>query len=452
VGTQLAATGDKSMNTATMDTDVRVTKTDEEKKKLRTVVGSSLIGTTIEFFDFFIYGTAAALVFPKLFFPNLSPLAGILAAYATLAIPFTTRPLGAIIFGNYGDKLGRKKMLILSLMIMGLATFAIGLVPTYESIGVAAPILIVVLRLIQGFALGGEWGGATTMVVEYAPQAKRGFFGSFVQLGNVIGLFIATLVFALLPKDTLLDGWWRLPFLASILMLFVGLIIRSKIEETPIFAQMNKAEPPQTPIMEVLRNHKKAVFLAMGMRTGEIVLGWLVIGFLLTYATKTVGFSSNDVLYAILGASGAGIITFPLFGALSDRIGRRPVYLIGAVIAAAFAFPFFWLIDSKIPVLFFFSIIFGYSIGLGAMFSVQPAFFSETFDTNVRYTGVSLGYQLANIIGGLTPMIATYLVAAAGGKSWPISTFLMLASLVTVGCVLVSKETSGSSLARRIRS
>ncbi|VTU13260.1 Proline porter II [Variovorax sp. SRS16] len=434
---------------ATVAADRSMGGADDRNQKLRTVVGSSLIGTTIEFFDFFIYGTAAALVFPKLFFPTLSPLVGILAAYATLAIPFLTRPLGAIVFGNYGDKLGRKKMLILSLMIMGLATFAIGLVPTYESIGVAAPILIIVLRLVQGFALGGEWGGATTMVVEYAPPARRGFFGSFVQLGNVLGLFIATLVFALLPKDTLLDGWWRLPFLASILMLGVGLVIRSKIEETPIFAQLKTSEVRRTPIVDVLRHHKKAVLLAMGMRTGEIVLGWLVIGFLLTYATKTVGFSSNDVLYAILGASGLGLFTFPLFGALSDRIGRRPVYLIGAIIAAVFAFPFFWLIDAKVPALFFFAIIFGYAIALGAMFSVQPAFFSEAFDTNVRYTGVSLGYQLANVIGGLTPMIATSLVAAAGGKSWPISTFLAIASLITVGCVLLSRETSGSSLASR---
>ena len=270
-------------------------------------------------------------------------------------------------------------------------------------------------------------------------------------MGNVLGLFTSTLVFALLPKDALLDGGWRIPFLISIVILFVGLVIRSKVEESPVFRQNAQREPGQDrmPVMEVLRHHKRPVLLAMGMRTGEIVLGWLVIGFLLSYATKTVGFTSDNVLHAILGASACGMLTFPMFGALSDRIGRRPVYLIGAVVAAVFAFPFFWLIDSKVPSLFYFAIVFGYSIGLGAMFSVQPAFFSEAFDTRVRYTGVSMGFQMANVIGGLTPMIATALVAWSGGASWPISAFLAIACLVTVACVYVSRETSGTSLVTR---
>ncbi|WP_426413676.1 MFS transporter [Bradyrhizobium ganzhouense] len=418
------------------------------RSKLATVVGSSLVGTTIEFYDFFIYGTAAALVFPRVFFPTLSPYAGIMAAYATLAIPFLTRPLGAIVFGHFGDRFGRKATLVTSLGIMGLSTFAIGLVPSYDSIGLAAPAIIILLRLLQGFAIGGEWGGAATMIVEYAPANRRGFFGTFVQLGNVIGLFTSTLVFALLPQDSLNGDGWRVPFLISILLLAVGSFIRSKVDESPVFeaaARKPQAER-RAPIMEILRNGKKPVLIAMGMRTGEIILGWLVIGFLLSYATRTVGLTSQHVLIALLAASGLGIVTVPLFGALSDRIGRRPVYLFGAGLAAVFAFPLFWMINTANPVLIFFAIVFGYAVALAAMFAVQPAFFSESFSTGVRYTGISLGFQLANIIGGLTPMIATFLVAQAGGASWPISVFLMTGCAITVGCVLATTETAGRRL------
>ena len=393
------------------------------RTKLATVVGSSLIGTTIEFYDFFIYGTAAALVFPQLFFPRLAPFAGIMAAYATLAIPFLTRPIGAVVFGHYGDMRGRKRMLILALTLMGGSTFAIGLVPGYATIGIWAPVLVIVLRLVQGFALGGEWGGATTMVIEYAPTHRRGLFGTFVQLGNVVGLFVSTLVFALIPRAILLAGGWRIPFLISIVMLGVGLFIRDRIAETPVFAALEQrtAGVRRTPVLDVLRGGKRVVLLATAMRTGEIVLGWLVIGFLLSYATRRVGLTSDDVLYAILAASGAGMVTVPLFGLLSDRIGRRPVFPLGAIIAAVIAFPMFWLVDSGSVPLFLGAVVFGYAVALAAMFAVEPAFFAEAFDTGTRYTGVSLGFQLANIIGGLTPLIATALVQAAGGASWPIS-------------------------------
>jgi Arabinose efflux permease len=410
------------------------------------VAGSSFIGTTIEFYDFFIYGTAAALVFPELFFPGLSPLIGLLASYATLAITFVTRPIGAIVFGHYGDKLGRKNMLILALAIMGIATFLIGLLPTYDSVGVWAPILIITLRLIQGFALGGEWGGAATMLIEYAPPERRGFFGTFVQLGNVAGLFISTAVFAAIPDQSLTTWGWRVPFLLSIILLFVGLFIRAKIEETPVFKKMKDTQKEDViPVVEVARSHTKQVLLAMGMRTGEIVLGWIIIGFILSYATQ-VGFSRGTALNGILAASGCGAITFLFYGWLSDRIGRRPVFLIGAGSALAFAFPFFWLIDSGQLMLFYGALIIGYAVCLGAMFSIEPSFFSELFSTNVRYTGISLGFQLANIIGGLTPMIATALVAWAGGKSWPIALFLAVGCMVTILSVFFARETFRDNL------
>lgn len=427
-----------------------------ERRKLLTVLGSGLSGTTIEFYDFFIYGTAAALVFPSLFFPNLSALMALLVSFLTLSITFVSRPIGAIVFGHYGDKIGRKKSLVLSLMIMGISTFFIGLIPSYDTIGNAAPLILIFLRLCQGFAIGGEWGGATTLITEYAPRHRRGFFGTFVQLGNVLGLFIATGVFALvvmLPEDDLMSWGWRVPFLLSIALLFVGMFIRSRIEETPVFQENQKqqqnapkAAEQKFPVLTVLKHHRKAVFLAMGMRMGEIVLGWLTVAFFMSYVTRELNFTRETALNGLLLASFVGIFTFPFFGWLSDKIGRRPVYLAGAAITLIFAFPLFWMIDSGSVKMFMFATTFCYSVGLGMMFSVQPAFFSELFDTSVRYTGVSLGFQLANIVGGLTPMIGTLLLVWSGGASWPISLFLACMALITILCVCVTRESYNDEL------
>jgi len=279
----------------------------KERKKLLTVVGSGLTGTTIEFYDFFIYGTAAALVFPKLFFPNLSPLMGLIISFLTLSITFVSRPIGAIVFGHYGDKIGRKKSLVISLMIMGVSTFCIGLIPSYDSIGNAAPFLLIFLRLCQGFAIGGEWGGATTLITEYAPKNRRGFFGTFVQLGNVLGLFIATAVFAMvawLPENQLMSWGWRIPFLLSVALLFVGLFIRSKIEETPVFKEgKEKEKEHKYPVLAIFKHHKRSVFMAMGMRMGEIVLGWLTVAFFMSYVTRELDFTRGVKGYRYLPAA-----------------------------------------------------------------------------------------------------------------------------------------------------
>ncbi len=417
------------------------------KERLAAVVASSMLGTAIEFYDFFIYATAAALVFPHLFFPTLRPVYGLMASYATLAIPFTTRPIGALLFGHYGDRFGRKKMLIVALLVMGLSTFGMGLMPGFAAIGGWAPVLVILLRLLQGLGLGGEWGGAAAMVIECAPRGRRGFYGSFVQTGTMIGLFLSVLVFALIPQASLLAGGWRIPFLASIAALALGLFMRARLAETPLFsALVARKAVRRAPVADILRWGKRAVLLAMGVRTAEMVLGWLVVGFLLSYATRTLGFSAREVLWAILAASAAAMATGPLAGWVSDRVGRRPVLLFGACASALVAFPLFWLADTGSFPLFLFAVAFAFAVGDAVMFAVQPAFFAEAFATGVRYTGISLGFQLAGITGGLTPLLATWLLTLSGGRSWIISLFLLAACAVTIACALAMPERARARL------
>jgi MFS family permease len=416
--------------------------------QLNKVVASSLIGTALEYYDFFIFGTASAVVFPRLFFPNLSSLGGILAAYATLSIPFLVRPIGGAVFGHFGDTIGRKKMLIVTLVMMGLSTFGIGLVPAYDTIGFWAPLLVITFRVIQGVALSGEWGGAAIMIVEHSPPQRRGFYSALTQIGNPMALFVSALMFAIIPTASLLNGAWRIPFLLSIVALGIGLYIRTHVQESPIFASLKESgRSSRTPFLDILRRGKRPVLMAAGTRAGEAVLAWIVIAFLLSYATRTLGFSSQTVLYGILTTSGLAMITFPIFGAISDRVGRRAVFLFGAGTTAIFAFPFFWLIDSGSPALFYIAVVFGYAVSVSAMYALEPVFFSEAFDTSVRFSGISTGFNIGGVIGGVTPMIGTSLVALAGGKSWALSIFIMVAGLITVVCVCMISERAGQSLA-----
>src|SRR5262245_10337496 len=323
-----------------------------ESTPIRRVILASFIGTAIEWYDFFLYGTAAALVFNKLFFPNINPLAGTLSAFGTFAVGFVARPVGGVIFGHFGDRIGRTSMLIYALLIMGIATFVIGLLPTYASLGIWAPILLVTMRFAQGIGVGGEWGGAVLMAVEHSTLGSRGFHGSWVQMGVGAGLLLSTLTFtvfsSILSQAEFLAWGWRIPFLLSVILIGVGLFIRLRIVETPIFARLKETKgETQQPIVEVLRQHPRDVLLAMGMRFAENGPFYIISVFVLSYGEAHLRLPKNTMLAGVIISSAISLLVIPLYGALSDRIGRRPVYQAGALFTLLFAFPFFWLLETR---------------------------------------------------------------------------------------------------------
>jgi metabolite-proton symporter len=421
------------------------TRTEAPHGSVRLVALASLIGTTIEWYDFFLYGTAAALVFNRLFFPNTDPLMGTLLAFGTYAVGFVARPVGGIIIGHYGDKVGRKSMLVLTLVIMGVATFFIGLLPTYHQIGIWAPIALVALRLAQGFGVGGEWGGAVLMAVEHAPPGKRGFYGSWPQIGVPAGLLLANAVFSYfsgLPEQQFFSWGWRVPFLLSIFLVFIGLVIRVRILETPAFARIKEtsAEAHQ-PIIEVIRKYPKQVLLAMGARFAENGGFYIYSVFVLTYATQLAKFEQQTVLYGILIGAALELLAIPFFGALSDRLGRRPVYLFGAIMTAVFAYPLFWLIDTGSTAALWSAIAIAFVMSHAAMYAPQAAFLSELFGTRVRYSGASLGAQLASVFAGaLAPLIATALLRE-GYRGGAIALYVVGLAVVTIVSVVLASET-----------
>ncbi|MEV7806550.1 MFS transporter [Microbispora sp. NPDC088329] len=415
------------------------------------VVGASLIGTTIEWYDFFLYGSAAALVFNKLFFPTEDELTGTLLAFLTYAVGFVARPLGGLIFGHYGDRLGRKRLLVISLLMMGGSTFLIGLLPTYAALGAGAPLLLTALRLVQGFALGGEWGGAVLLVSEHGDPRNRGFWASWPQAGAPGGNLIATGVLALLaavqPDDAFLAWGWRIAFLLSGVLVLIGLWIRLTVAESPVFQEaLERREPaPKTPIVGVLRHHWRDVLVAMGARMGENVSYYVITAFVLVYGTTAAGLPKGTVLNAVLIGSAVHFVTIPLWGALSDRLGRRPVYLLGAAGVGLWAFAFFPLIDTRNFALVTVAVTVGLLLH-GAMYGPQAAFFSELFATRMRYSGVSIGYQLASIAaGGVAPLIAVALLDAYG-SSVPVSVYVVAAAILTMIAVIASRETRDRDL------
>ena len=410
---------------------------------LTRVATASMAGTVLEWYDFFLYGFTAALVFGKLFFPTYSPLAGTLASFGTLAVGFVARPLGGILFGHFGDRIGRKAALVMTISIMGGSSFLIGLIPTYETIGVAAPILLTFLRFMQGIALGGEWGGAVLMTLEYSPENKRGFYGSVVQLGAVLGLALSTLILfigSMLPGDMFYSWGWRIPFLVSIVLLVVGLYIRLSVEETPAFQQVrSKGEVVKVPIGEVLRRHPKQVLVTTALYLGGVTVPFYTVWvFLVYYSTAVVRIERSSVLLGVV------IVNFILLaaalcgGVLSDRIGRRPVFFAGLVLMGMLAFPLFWLADfGQAAWLWAAMLMFGAPFWF--VWGALPAYFYEFFPAHVRYTGISVGSQAATIIGGLVPFFATALVPVAG--TWPVSMLVVGTSVISSIALLYTVKT-----------
>jgi len=419
-------------------------------ESIRKVSLASLIGTTIEWYDYFIFGTAAALVFNQLFFPNVDPIIGTLAAFATFGVGFVARPLGGAIFGHYGDRIGRKAMLVLTLTIMGLATFLIGLIPAYGTIGIWAPILLVVLRLIQGFGVGGEWGGAVLMTVEHSPGGRRGFYGSLPQMGVPAGLLLSTGVFAIfsnLPDEQFLTWGWRVPFLLSILLVAVGLYIRLALLETPAFRRVQETHTQaRVPIVDVLRTNLRGVLLVIGLRIAENGSFFVFSVFVLSYATGQLGLAKGTILTGVMIAAAVQLFVVPVWGALSDKIGRRPVYMGGAVFSLLFAFPFFWLINTQATILVWLAIVLALAVGHGAMYGPQAAFLPELFGTRVRYSGISFSRELASVFAGaLSPFVATALLAWAG-NFWPVAVYLAVMALITIVAVYLAPETFQSDI------
>ncbi|ALE74318.1 MFS transporter [Pseudonocardia sp. EC080610-09] len=413
---------------------------------------AAVFATALEWFDFLIYATAAALVFGPLFFPSVSPVAGTLASFATFAVGFVARPLGGIIAGHVGDRFGRKPPLVASMLLMGAATFAIGVLPGYATIGIWAPVLLVVARLVQGLGVGAQWGGAALLLTEHAPVERRGFYGSLVQTGAIAGAVAGNLFFLVL-SSTLTDeqfaAWgWRIPFLSGLALVAIGAYVQMKIEDTPVFRRMQQQSAEsrrdaglrKAPLVEAVRRHGVQILQAAGAFFVVNATFYILISGVLSYATSNVGMSRTSILWCVMIAGLTQVVSMPFFGGLTDRMGsRRKLYLIGTVLMGLFAFPLFWLIDTGSVPLVFVGLLVAFTIH-ATMYGPQATLYAEMFPADVRYSGASLGYQFASVFaGGLAPFIMTALLAASGG-SWSVSAYIVACAVVTFVSVVTIKE------------
>jgi metabolite-proton symporter len=402
---------------------------------------ASFMGTTIEWYDYFLYGTAAALIFNKIFFPAFDPVTGTLAAFATYSVGFFARPLGGVIFGHFGDRVGRKSMLLITLFLMGIPTILIGLIPSYESIGYWAAVLLVCMRLLQGIAVGGEWGGAVLMAVEHAPEGKKGFFGSLPQVGVAPGLILSSLAMAAvaqLPEEDMLSWGWRVPFLASVVLLLVGWFIRVKVAESPDFQNMeDKGEKVDIPAKVVLKKYPREVLAVIGGRLAEVTWFYTVVTFALAYATGSLGVPRGVMLDATIWGAAAALVTMPLFGILGDRVGYRSVFILGSLAIIFFAPTFFQLLQTGQPGNINWAMVIAVGLIYGCLYGPQGSLFSSQFPPEVRYSGISLAVQVSGAIGGgLAPLIATSLLAYADGSPKYIVWYLSVLGVIAAGSAL----------------
>lgn len=413
------------------------------------VLIASLTGSTIEWFDFFLYGTAAALVFDELFFPSDDPFVSLMLSYLTFSLTFFIRPLGGVVFSHIGDRIGRKKTLIITLSLMGGATMLIGLLPTYDSVGILAPILLVVLRIVQGLGIGGEWGGALLLAYEYAPENRRGLFGSVPQMGITSGMLLASLVLtlmSLLPDDQFATWGWRVPFVGSVLLVLLGLWIRSGIDETPSFKKAKEeGEVAKLPVVETFRFHWRAVLVAVGAKVVETAPFYIFGTFVVSYATGTLSFDNTTALNAVTVGAIVATVCIPIAGRLSDTFGRQRVYLVGAVLLALFVAPYFLMLGTGSTLMLILATVIGLGILWAPVTATIGTLCSEIFSTRVRYTGVTLGYQIgAAAAGGTAPLIATWLLSRFDNSWVPVAGYLVLTAVVSVVAVSLAGRASNA--------